>query len=372
MKSLAIDCRSITKTKTGVGNVLINILMRLNLDEVTITLFFDSELDKQEETLFKSKGYSIELLKCKNPVLWEQILLPIKMKDKYDYVWFPANTGSVFIKAKKIATIHDVIFEKSLKEIPLSGKIGKDLARLYRKIFARILAKTAVRIYTVSEYSKFDILNSYNINEDKVKVIYNGLDSKYNTLNNENLNKENYLLSFGSNEPRKNTELMIKVYSTLLKNYNDMNDIKLILYGFRGYEESNAKKLIKELKLENNIKVYQYITDEMLLKLYRKAKIFCFLSSFEGFGLPIIESMSQGTPVVALDNSSITEIVGDSGILVKNQEASNIANEIHNLYNDSNSYNDFVNKGLENIKRFNWDISVKSLNKDFEFIIKNK
>lgn len=370
MKSLAIDCRSINKTKTGVGNVLINILMRLNLEKVIITLFFDRELDNQEENLFKSKGYNIEVLKCKNPVLWEQILLPIKMKDKYDYVWFPANTGSVFIKARKIATIHDVIFEKSLKEIPLSGKIGKDLARLYRKVFARILAKTAVRIYTVSEYSKCDILNSYNINEDKIKVIYNGLDSKYTTLNIENLNKENYLLSFGSNEPRKNTELMIKVYSNLLKNYNDMKDMKLILYGFRGYEKSNAKKLIKELKLENNIKVYEYVTDEMLLELYRKAKIFCFLSSFEGFGLPIIESMSQRTPVVALNNSSITEIVGDAGMLLNSNDIHFIAQEIHKLYNDKILYSSMVKKGFKNIQKFSWEKSVDIINKDLNQLIK--
>lgn len=371
MKSLAIDCRSINKTKTGVGNVLINILMRLDLKEARITLFFDRELDTQEEELFKSKGYNIKILKCKNPVLWEQILLPIKIKDKYDYVWFPANTGSVFIKAKKIATIHDVIFEKSIKEIPLSGKIGKDLARLYRKIFARILAKTAIRIYTVSEYSKYDILNSYTINENKIKVIYNGLDSKYTKPNDRNLNKENYLLSFGSNEPRKNTELMIRVYSNLLKNYSDMQDVKLILYGFRGYENSNAKKLIKELKLENNIKVYEYVTDEMLLQLYRKANIFCFLSSFEGFGLPIIESMSQGTPVVALDNSSITEIVGDSGILIDGKEDINyIANQIHKLYCDDNKYNEIVEKGFRNIKKFDWEKGVSELSYDLKVLMK--
>lgn len=373
MKSLAIDCRSINKHKTGVGNVLFNILKRLELKSIKVTLFFDRELTEAEKSLFLLKEYNIEIINSKNYILWEQLLLPIRMRSNYDYIWFPSNTGSVFVKAKKIATIHDVIFDKKIKEIPLSGKINKDLARLYRKVFAKILAKQSIRVYTVSEFSKKDIVNSYKINSKKIRVIYNGLDDNYLDTNIKVVNKEDYILSFGSNEPRKNTELTIRAYSRMLEKYKDMSNVKLVLYGFRDYENSKCRKIIKELKLESKVRVFQYVSDEQLKSLYQKAKVFCFLSSFEGFGLPIIESMSQGTPVVALNNSSITEIVGKAGVLIKGEkDIDNIANEIHTLYVDYNSYNDFVEKGFNNIKKFNWEKSVKFLNDDLNTLITGK
>ena len=369
MKSLAIDCRSINKEKTGVGNVLINILTRLKVKNTNITLFFDRYLSEDEDETFRKLGYNIEVIKCSNYILWEQVFFPIKIKRRFDYVWFPANTGSVFINAKKIVTIHDVIFDKSIKEIPFSGFLTKDLARLYRKIFAKILAKTSVRIYTVSNYSKNDIVTSYKINENKVKVIYNGLNKNFIDQSNESVVKEKYILSFGSIEPRKNTELMINVYKILLEKYNNMKEVKLVLYGFRGYEKSKVKDLINKLNLQDKVIVHKYVTDDMLKELYKKAKIFCFLSSFEGFGLPIIESMALKTPVVALDNSSITEIVKQSGVLINDINIEKIANEIYLLYSNNEKYNHYVEKGLENIKRFKWEISVNELEKDINKVL---
>ncbi|NAS19304.1 glycosyltransferase [Clostridium butyricum] len=371
MKKLAIDCRSINKEKTGVGNVLINTLRRLRLENIEITLFFDREVKDNLREEFEKNGYYIQIIKCSNYAIWEQILLPIKIGNKYNYVWFPANTGSVFVRANKIATIHDVIFAKSLKEIPLSGVLSKDLARLYRCIFAKILAKTSKKIYTVSNYSRNDIISKYTIDSEKVKVIYNGLDTKF--INREsNILKKDYILSFGSNEVRKNTELMIKVYKELVDNYCEMKDIKLILYGFRGYEKSKIKKMISNLGLENKVIVYKYVTDEQLIKLYREAKVFCFLSSFEGFGLPIIESMASKTPVVALNNSSVSEIVGDFGILISNNSVKNIANEINKLLCDKDKYKNLIDLGIKNTEKYNWDISIEDLSNDINQLINRK
>lgn len=368
MKKIAIDCRSISKHKTGVGNVLANTLKRLNLKNAEITLFFDRELEKEEKNEFEKLGYIIRVLKSSNYVLWEQIIFPIKIGNKFDYVWFPANTGSVFIRAKKIATIHDVIFAKKLSEIPLSKILSKDLARLYRRIFAYILAKTSVRVYTVSEFSKKDIIDRYKIKEDKVKVIYNGLDEIF--INNDlNIKKEKYILSFGSNEPRKNTELMIKAYKKFLDNYPELSDYRLVLYGFRGYKKSPLKNLINELNINDNVVIYEYISDKELINLYKQAKVFCFLSSFEGFGLPIIESMACGTPVIALNNSSIPEIVNEAGILLESKEANEIAEEIRNLLINEETYSKYIDLGYENIKLFNWKKTVKNLEKDMEEII---
>ena len=368
MNKIAIDCRSISKHKTGVGNVLLNTLRRLDLKNAEITLFFDRELEREERNEFEELGYKIRILKNSNYVLWEQIIFPIKIGNKFDYVWFPANTGSVFIRAKKIATIHDVIFAKKLSEIPLSKVLSKDLARFYRRIFAYILAKTSVRVYTVSEFSKKDIIDRYKIKEDKVKVIYNGLDEIF--INNDlNIKKEKYILSFGSNEPRKNTELMIKAYKKFLDSYPELSDYKLVLYGFRGYEKSPLKNLINDFNINDNIIIYEYISDDELIKLYRKAKVFCFLSSFEGFGLPIIESMACGTPVIALNNSSITEIVADSGVLIDNNDLSKIAREIYELITNDKHYKQYVEKGMRNYLKFNWNDSINNLNEDLKTIL---
>lgn len=368
MRTLAIDCRSINKQKTGIGNVLINTLQRLKIDLCDITLFFDRELEKSEMEFFKKLGYKIEVIKCSNYIIWEQIIFPMRVKDRFEYVWFPANTGSIFIRAKKIVTIHDVIFAKSIKDIPFSGILKKDLARIYRRIFVRILAKTSIKIYTVSEFSKKDIIKTYKLKSDKVSIIYNGLDESFINYQSSN-EKENYILAFGSNEPRKNTELMIYSYKELMNNYKDLENIKLILYGFRDYNISRVKKLISELNLNDNIIIYEYVSDEMLKKLYTKAKVFCFLSSFEGFGLPIIESMACKTPVIALDNSSISEIVNTSGILISKSCSKEISKEIYKILTDRKLYQEKVDLGLENIKKFRWDISIKKLSNDMNNII---
>lgn len=369
MKSLGIDCRSINKHMTGVGNVLYNTLLRLKLNNCEVTLFFDRELDENEKLIYKNLGYNIKIIKIKNYLVWEQIVLPLVCRKKYDYIWFPSNTGSIFIKSKIISTIHDVIFNKSIKEIPLSGVLKKDIARIYRKIVVKIIAKKSKRIYTVSNYSKNDIALSYKIDKNKIKVIHNGLNEFFKDYEKEKNNKDNYILSFGSNEPRKNTELMIHVYKYFIERYGNLNNVKLVLYGFKGYENSKAKKLINKYKLKNKVIIYDYVTNEQLKILYKKAKVFCFLSSYEGFGLPILESMACGTPVIALDNSSITEIVDEYGILIKDVKIEKIAEEIYLLYTDEKLRNKYVELGYKNSNNYQWSKSINILNEDINRII---
>ncbi|MGU8484211.1 glycosyltransferase family 4 protein [Clostridium perfringens] len=369
MKKLAIDCMSISKTKTGVGVVLFNILKNLNVKNIEITLFFNRELTEDELKLLSK--YKIKIIKVSNQILWEQIIFPYKIRNKYDYVWYPANTGSLFLKKiKKISTIHDVIFTKNKDEIPFSGILKKDLGRIYRKIIVKKIAKESERIYTVSEFSKLDILRTYKVKKDKILTVYNALDDKFKVEKIKNVEEKHGLLSFGSDEKRKNTELMIRIYNELIIMDNKWKEISLTLYGFKNYKESKIYNLIEKLNLKENIIIKEYVSDDELINLYLENKIFCFLSSYEGFGLPILEAMACGTPVVALNNSSIPEVSNDAAVLIDKINIKEMAKVINNLYFNEKKCNELVSKGLNNIRNFSWEKSAEKIENDLERLIK--
>lgn len=370
MKQLFIDARCIEGKKTGVGRVLYDILDRINIDGIKMILVFDKNVDIDEVNKWKSKGFSVEILGSSNFIVVEQLLFKRLVKND-DYVWFPSNTGCIFCK-NIIVTIHDTIFAESFKKIKLSGSMYKDLGRIYRKAIVPIVARRSKLILTVSENSKKDIMNRYNINENKVKVNYNGLSNQFyneQLLNKCRNEKDKYILSFGSNEVRKNTIKTLMIFKRMIDEKKISDDYKLVLFGYRGYSGSKGNQFILENGLQDRVEIHEYIDDKKLIELYQNARMFLFLSSYEGFGIPIIEAMSQGTPVIAADNSSLTEIVGESGILVDLDNDDEIINSIQLLIDNDEIFNQYIEKGYKNVSNYNWDNIVKNIEREISIVL---
>lgn len=367
---LGIDARLINGKRRGMGNVLYNILKTLKnyLSDIDIILYFDKKLDDELLIELKELGYEIYVIENTNYFYWEQVLLPRYVK-YVDLFWFPYNTATVFFKTKYIVTIHDVMFLKPAKVLPYSRNLHQIAGRLYRKIIVPIIAKRAKRIITISEHAKKDIANEIRNVEHKIEVIYNGCDKKidkkldckkWDYFKNKYNIPRDYLFCLGAVDPRKNTLYTIEVFAEFIKKYK-LRELKLVVCGIENWSDSVYYKYVKDLNLESRIIFLEYVSDEIIDMLYYNAKIFLFLSYYEGFGLPILESMALGTPVITTNVTSMPEVAGQAAIITSHNIVGKTVEDIAKLYFDKDLYNDLIIRGINRAKEFSWDITTKKV-----------
>ena len=273
------------------------------------------------------------------------------------------------MNCKRIVTIHDVIY------INTDWKAGKTLYKklgaLYRKKIVPVIADKCNSIITVSKFSMEEIAIALGNNiKNKVNVVYNSVsfndreidDNDWKSFcHNNNINLK-YILAPGSIEKRKNTINVIKAYQGLPSEYREK--YKLVLYGFKEWDISEEKKYIEQ----NNIKgiiTLGYVSNEILSKLYSCADIFAFASTYEGFGIPIIEAMHYNIPVIASNITCLPEIAGDAALFVDPYNVEDITQKIKLLIDEPNLSKKLIIKGKENINRFSWKISSKSIENIF-------
>ena len=219
----------------------------------------------------------------------------------------------------------------------------------------------AKRIIAVSKNTKKDLTRLYKVPEGKMSVIYEGISNdnfKFEILNlKSNLNDKilnyKFLLFVGRLEERKNICGTINAFEILKEKYNINH--KLILAGKFGYGAESIKLKIKNSKYKDDIILPGYVFDEEKFGLLKKADVFLFPTFYEGFGLPILEAQSVGTPVVTSNISSMPEVVGDSAVLVDPKKPEEIAEAAYKLISNESYKNDIIEKGLENVKRFSWE-----------------
>ncbi|MBW2964677.1 glycosyltransferase family 4 protein [Candidatus Woesearchaeota archaeon] len=242
-------------------------------------------------------------------------------------------------KAKVVVTVHDLI--------PL---IHPSMHNARRRFYFRYLLpgylKKADAIIAVSESTRKDLMKILNIPSKKIHVVHNGIDlSQFRPSK----TKQDYILYMGTLEPRKNIEGLLKAFAIIRHNGFDH---KLIIAGKKGWDYKGIFRLIRKLKLENHVVYKGYSRGRERQELYRKAKMLVWPSFYEGFGLPPLEAMASGTPVVTSDVSSIPEVVGDAAILVNPDHPRDIARGIIEVLSSKERYEELVRKGLERSKLF--------------------
>lgn len=256
---------------------------------------------------------------------------------------------------KLVVTIHDVSFlhfPKCFRKF-----------ELYRqKILIPINIKRSDKIITVSDYSKKDIINKYNIKEDKVVVTYNGVNPIFKHLDNSfekkkvlekyGIKKE-FILFVGRVDARKNVPALIKAFLALKKEKNIPH--QLVIVGKKDFLPNYIQKEIETSICNADIIFSGYLSEEDLLLFYNLASVFVYPSLYEGFGLPCLEAMACGCPVVSSNISSIPEIVGDAGLLVNPFSIDEIMNSIYKIISDSELRDKLRDKGLKQAVQFNWE-----------------
>ncbi len=284
---------------------------------------------------------------------WEQVILPSYFKN-HSILWSPTNTGPLAI-SRQVVTIHD------LSTIDHPEWFSKPFALWYRFLLPH-LAKRVHRVITDSQFSKNRILACFQIPEKKVKVIYPGVGEKFRPSTDIEINRVRskyklasiYILAVGSLEPRKNLLRLLDAYERMRGQYPKM---ELVIVGSSGYpfKDPHLDSLPKGTHLLSEI------PDTDLPSIYSGAQFFVYPSIYEGFGLPILEAMACGTPVIASNATSIPEVVGEAGMLFDPFNVDAIATGMEKVINDPDLQNHLTELGLQRAKLFTWDRTAQQV-----------
>ncbi|MBP7359843.1 MAG: glycosyltransferase family 4 protein [Prevotella sp.] len=359
--------RIFRKEKHGMDYVVleeIKHLQKMNLED-TIFVFVKSDVDK---CLKDSENVHIIELKCQNYLLWEQYVLPREAK-KYnlDILHCTSDTAPIFCNIPIVLTLHDIIFLESRDKSNKS--LYQNLGWMYRRFVVPKVLKKCKRIITVSNFEYKNIKSKLAL-KDKLIMIYNGYNEWFMPLEDKDnvykkyTSEKGYFLFLGNTDPKKNTERTLIAYSKYLKSSSIKR--KLLIADL---EPQYLDYLLKKNNIEDirdNIESTGYIINSDLVYLYNDAFAFLYTSLRESFGIPIIEAMACGTPVITSNTSSMPEIAGKSAILINPENTDDISNSMITLENDKNKYDLLKKTGLERAKLFSWKSNVKRLVKVYK------
>lgn len=365
MAIIGIDARSALKERRGIGTCTLKLIQ--NLAQIDYKNQYILYVDNDDiKGLFPGKkNFVVKKLFPTNYILWEQISLPLAlMKDKVDIMHFAGITASLFLgkSVKTAATIHDVTFLKDYSFLPASNIFYQRIGRIYRKYIVSLTINRFDEIITITEFSKKDILGHFpGLDPEKIKVSYLAADSEFHIQDKEkaaaliknNIGlEEDYLMLLGGVDPRKNTEFVIRSYFTMRK--RGFPKAKLVIVGLPNWKKTNFYSLVERSVFRDDVVFTDHIGDEFLVALYNCALVFLYPSLFEGFGLPLLEAMACGCPVVASNTSCIPEVAGDAGVYIDPYSDEDFISGIKRILDDTDLRKRCVENGRERVKKFSW------------------
>jgi glycosyltransferase involved in cell wall biosynthesis len=266
------------------------------------------------------------------------------------------------VQCRSVVTIHDVIHLMFPQYLP------NRVAFSYAKWSITQAAQRATRVMTVSESSKRDILRFVDTEPDKIDVIYNAYDERFAMEPREEdvvrvreryqLTDE-FVLYAGNVKPHKNLERLIDAFALVRK--RGLDHLKLVLIGDEISKYTALRRAVHQHQLHKYVRFLGYLPEETLAVMYRLAGVFVFPSLYEGFGLPPLEAMASGTPVVTSNVSSLPEVAGDAAVLVDPYDPQAIADGIYRVLADEKLRRDMVHKGIARAGQFSWEQSVRRI-----------
>ena len=416
---IAIDARSLENNKTGVGRYLSGLLRYWEKNkEHKFVLYFKDEIP--ESDLLQSDNFELKLLK--NPFkfssnfFFQHFLLPYNLKkDKANFFFSPFYLKPIYCPVKSSVVLHDISYEAHPEWFDFKSQI-------ILRILSKFSAKTANLIFTVSNYSKSEIVKFYKINPDKITVTHLGVDnsfvnnkssslfviSKRNRSGVRNLRtllckrnshvssterslsrcdsfemtnrevlkkikekyniKNKFILSIGSMFNRRHIPEIIEAFEKIANKYNNYQLLIIGKNHTHPFVDINNKIKTANNNLNRNAIIHlDFVSEEELFAFYSSCEINIYLSDYEGFGLPVIEAQFFGKPVITSYNSSLVEVGGDSVEFVKNNDVEEICNSLEKLISDEGYKNKLVELGGRNVERFGWErCAEKTLEKTLD------
>lgn len=352
--------RIFRQKKHGMDIVILEILRQLQQIETPHEYFAYAQPYKDVDTLHSNEKVKVKLNGPSLYPIWEQYILPREIKkDKIDLLHCTSNTAPISINIPLVVTIHDIIYLE--KQVRNNGVFYQKLGGTYRRWNVPQIAKKASMIVTVSNYERNRIIERLNLPEEKVRTIYNAcsnhFSNEYSVEELEGFRKrmnlpERFVLFLGNTDPKKNLPNVIRTLGLLYE--RKQLDFTLVITDFK------IEHLLPLLKEQNNehllkhIMLIGYVINQELPKLYKLAQLFLYPSLRESFGIPILEAMQCGTPVITSNTSAMPEIAGNGAVLVNPTQIEEIAEKIVILLNDTQIRAKVIAYGLERVKLFSW------------------
>ena len=356
---IAIDARKLRDY--GIGTYIRNLVRHLaridqSTEYVLIVQPADIEIDAELGPNFRtvadwSRSYSIR----------EQFTIPLDLRrEAVDLFHAPHYVLPPLTPCKSVVTIHDCIHLRFPQYLP------SRLGYVYARSSLWVATHRATRVLTVSETSKRDILRYFRVPESKIDVIHNAIDERLGEAPSAEdvaqvreryqLN-DPFVLYAGNIKPHKNLERLIESFHTLRR--GGLEQAKLLIIGDEVSKYATLRRAVHQHKLHKHVRFLGFVPDKTLASLYRLASVFVFPSLYEGFGLPPLEAMAAGTPVITSNVSSLPEVVGDAAILIDPYEPDEIAHAMRRVLTDEALRDDLRARGLARVKEFSWDRSVR-------------
>jgi len=353
---IAINTLAMRRELYGGGNYIKNLVWALSrIDrENEYLIFGSSENVCHLEGLQNS--FHIELAPSNRMLRlpWEQTVLPLKLKRKRIDVYHGAGFVVPLVKTcAQVVTIYDMTFQL----MPKRHSLHK---RLYFRAMIPAMVKGSDRVIATSESTKRDILGFVRVEKEKICVIHLGVAGRFEPVRDGerlaeirekyNLPRE-FILFVGVIEPRKNLETLVDAY--LADSLSDRFD--LVLAGSLGWDYSGLVRKIASSRVRGRVRMPGYVADADLPALYSAATAFVYPSLYEGFGLPPLEAMACGTPVITSSVSSLPEVVGEAAILVDPKDVGALASALQRILKDRQLREELSRRGRERAKLFTWD-----------------
>ncbi len=357
---LLVDAISLLSPLTGIGKYTYEVSKILEKDEeLELKYFYGYHSSKLVNPDSHKSMKSLKSLITRYPAikrLTRELLTASRKLDyfkKYEIYWQPNFIPNRGIKAKKVVTtVHDFSFWLYRDFHP------KEKVDYFDREFLKGVERSDFLI-TGSEFTKGEILERLSFPEDRVKVIYHGVDHQRFRIYEDNsldfIVPEKFILSVGSIEPRKNLISLLKAYSSLDETIKD--EYRLLLVGFRGWNNQEILELIE--KNREYVEYLGFISTTDLAKLYNLATCFVYPSFYEGFGLPVLEAMASGSAVLSSEASSLREVGGDAVLYCNPDSIDDIREKLQTLLQNETLRESLKRKATERAKKFSWENSAK-------------
>lgn len=375
---IGIDARKILNPEKGeaigVGHYTYQLIRHLlDLDKVNeYVLFFDFHVREKDVKKFtrpntKIKFYPFSDYKKYLPGAYSELLgTATLMKENLDVLHStsPQSRIPVGYRGKCVVTFHDLA---SYSQPQCYSKVK----RAAFKTISSLMAKKADKIIAVSNSTKDDIEKIFEIPEDRVKVIYSGLDKRFfdepeidsqKVLDKYGISKK-YILFLGTLEPIKNIARLLEAFAKFKENYKKINkqknngrfEYQLVLAGKRGWLSEEYQRIAKDRGIGKDVVTTGYIVGDELVPLFKRSEFFIMPSLYEGFGMTVLESFATGTPSILSRVSSLPEIAGVAAYFINPIDTDEIAQALMKFATDENLRNAYRQKGLEQAKKFDWE-----------------
>jgi glycosyltransferase involved in cell wall biosynthesis len=282
--------------------------------------------------------------------LWEQFYLPTRTSGSL--LWSPNNTGPV-VTRRQVCTIHDII------PIDHPEWFTRSFASWYQWLLPT-LTRSVQHVIAVSEFTRSRVIEAFGLQPEKVSVVLNGIGPEFTPRSQDEIDQvkqrlklpaKPYVLCVGSIEPRKNVPRLLEAWGRAQAKFPDL---QLVVTGLNK-GGSNVFRSVPMDKIPSNVFFTGYVEDADLPALYSGAILFVYPSLYEGFGLPPIEAMACGTPVVTSQGTSLSEVVGSAAVLVDPDHAESIADGILHVADNESLRAEMREAGLARARLFNWD-----------------